>query len=156
MINKWLVGCWVRASWEDPRGSWGTRGTSLTCSPLSSLPRHFYAAAHLLCLPSLLAQRLRGDATIWRQNVLSGGAWTWATWELDAGRAREGCRGGWWLCWLPPCSWTRCICPILTKSNTEILRFTAEKWFLQQGSQVRRSENNLRFAFPKAKGLRYL
>ena len=92
----------MRASWEDPGGSWGTRETSLTCSPLSSLPRHFYAAAHLLCLPSLLAQRLRGDATIWRQNVLSGGAWTGATWELDAGRAREGRGGGWWLCWFSP------------------------------------------------------
>ncbi|XP_042102617.1 sterol O-acyltransferase 2 isoform X5 [Ovis aries] len=120
------------------------------------LARHFYAAAHLLCLPSLLAQRLRRDATIWRQNVLSGGAWTWATWELDARRAREGCRGGWWLCWFSPCYQTRCICPILTKSNTEIPRFTAEKRFLQQGSQVRRSENKLRFASPKAKGLRYL
>ena len=40
-----------------------------------------------------------------------------------------------------------------SKSNTETLRFTAEKRFLQQ---VRRSENNLRFASPKAKGLRYL
>lgn len=27
-------------------------------------------------------------------------------------------------------------CPVLTKSNTEIPRFTAEKRFLQQGSQV--------------------
>ena len=40
-----------------------------------------------------------------------------------------------------------------SKSNTETPRFTAEKRFLQQ---VRRSENNLRFASPKAKGLRYL
>lgn len=45
--------------------------------PLSPLTRHLHAAAHLLCLPPLLAQRLRRDATVWRQNVLSGGAWTW-------------------------------------------------------------------------------
>ena len=34
-----------------------------------------------------------------------------------------------------------------SKSNTETPRFTAEKRFLQQ---VRRSENNRRFASPKA------
>lgn len=67
----------------------GPRWASLTCSPLSPLARHLHAAAHLLCLPPLLAQCLRGDATIWRQDVLPGVAWTWATWELEAGRDRE-------------------------------------------------------------------
>lgn len=57
----------------------GSRWASLSCNPLSSLTRHLHAAAHLLRLPSLLAQRLRGDATIWRQDVLPGEAWTWAT-----------------------------------------------------------------------------
>lgn len=68
----------------------GSRWVSLTCSPLFPLARHLHAAAHLLCLPPLLAQRLRGDATIWRQDVLPGAAWTWATWELEAGRDWEG------------------------------------------------------------------
>lgn len=71
-----------KGSSDLPRCS---RWASLTRSPLSPLTRHLHAAAHLLCIPSLLAQRLRGDATIWGQDVLPGEAWTWATWGLEAG-----------------------------------------------------------------------
>lgn len=71
-----------------------SRWTDVTCSLLSPLARHLHAAAHLLCLPSLLAQRLRGDATVWRQDVLPGVAWTWAIWELEAGSSGEGSEEG--------------------------------------------------------------
>lgn len=69
------------------RSSWRSQVGQSNLQPL--VPRHLHVAAHLLCLPPLLAQRLCGDATIWRQDVLPGMAWTWTIWELGAGRDRK-------------------------------------------------------------------
>lgn len=44
----------------------------------------FFAFLH--CWLNAFAERY---FTIWRQNVLSVGAWTWATWELDAKAGKD-------------------------------------------------------------------
>lgn len=50
-------------------------------APLVLPARHLHVAPHLLRLPALLAQRLRRDAAIRRQDVLPGAAWThWEQW----------------------------------------------------------------------------
>ena len=119
---------------------------------MSPLTRHFHAAAHLLCLPSLLAQRLRRDATIWRQNVLSGGAWTWATWELDAGRAREGCGedGGYVGCHLvtEPGSFDQfAVSQTLRRQDLQ----QREGLFTRQPSEEKGEQSHIRL--PKGQGL---
>lgn len=64
--------------------------SSLASLILFLLARHLHAAAHLLCLPALLAQRLCRNATIWRQNVLQGRARPWARWDMnDGGLGRD-------------------------------------------------------------------
>ncbi|XP_051016361.1 sterol O-acyltransferase 2 isoform X1 [Acomys russatus] len=64
-------------------------------------PRHLHAAPHLLRLPALLAQRLRRDAAIRRQDVLPGAAWTGDQLSAVAGEVDQGSQGkrvgvDWW------------------------------------------------------------
>lgn len=75
-MNECLLSAWALMAGQR---LWRAGGCG--AAPLVLPARHLHAAPHLLRLPALLAQRLRRDATIWRQDVLPGAAWThWEQW----------------------------------------------------------------------------